>query len=434
MDVPGILHADLDAFYAAVAVLEDPSLAGKPMAVGTGVVLSCTYEARAFGVRGGMRMVDARARCPQLITVDGHFDAYSSYSNRVFAVFDAYTPKVERLSIDEAFLDITGSIHLFGSPREIAEGIRQRVLDETGLAVSVGASTRKFLSKIASQVAKPDGLIVVEPGGEEAFLHPLEVSYLWGVGPVTERKLHELGIRTIGDIAEMQPDALTAALGPGAAGHLHALSHNQDPRVVTKDYKAKSVGAQSAIRSQIRTLEDLVPILQRLLDRVSSRLRDKGRTARTVTVRVRFGDLSSVTRSATMPTPTASQGAILDVATALLQKVVDQYPKHETSLLGISTSGIAVGAPMQLAMGMDDGVSVGGTPKGIEYRALDDSVDELREKYGRGVIGHGSDLLSERSRFSDGLSDIMVKDDPVYTAPDDGPVYVEDEDVIQDWD
>jgi DNA polymerase IV len=430
MDIPGILHADLDAFYAAVAVLEDPSLAGKPVAVGSGVVLSCTYEARAYGVRGGMRMVDARSRCPHLIEVDGTFGAYIEYSKTVFGIFESYTPAVEGISIDEAFLDVTGSVHLFGPPRTIAEEIRAKVHAETGLAVSVGASTRKFLSKIASQVAKPDGLIVVEPGQEVAFLHPLPVSLLWGVGPVTERKLGEFGITTIGDIADTDPDALTAMLGPGAAGHLYALASNQDPRPVSRDRRAKSVGAQSAIRSQIRTMEDLIPILQRLTDRVAERLRAKNRTARTVTVRVRFGDLSSVTRSATMPTPTAATGAILDVAIRLLQKVVDEYPKHETSLVGISTSGLGVGEPMQLAMGVDDTVSSGGTPKELEYRALDASVDELRRRFGRSVVTHGSDLLSERTSFGDGLSNIMTRDDErIPEFEEEGPRYEADPDL-----
>ncbi len=431
MDIPGILHADLDAFYAAVAVLEDPSLAGKPMAVGSGVVLSCTYEARAFGVAGGMRMVDARARCPQLIVVDGSFGAYSEYSKQVFSIFETYTPRIERISIDEGFLDVTGSVHLFGSPREIGAEIRKRVREETGLAVSVGASTRKFLSKIASQVAKPDGLIVVEPGDELAFLHPLDVSYLWGVGPVTKRKLTDLGINTIGDIAATNPDSLTTMLGRGASSHLYALANNQDPRPIERHRKAKSVGAQSAIRSQIRTLDEVVPILQRLTDRVAERLRAKDRTARTVTVRVRFGDLSSVTRSATMETPTSATGAIMDVATALLKKVVEEFPNHETSLIGISTSGLGVGEPMQLAMGVD-AATTGGTPAELEYQSLDASVDELRRRFGRSVVTHGSDLLSSRTAFSDGLSDIMtLRDDGIPEALDGGPEYVTEEDVTQ---
>ncbi|MGI9665671.1 MAG: DNA polymerase IV [Acidimicrobiia bacterium] len=432
MDIPGILHADLDAFYAAVAVLEDPSLEGKAVAVGTGVVLSCTYEARKYGVRGGMRMVDARARCPHLVLVDGTFRAYTEYSEKVFRIFESYTPKIERISIDEAFLDISGSIHLFGTPEDIGTEIRQRVKEDTGLAVSIGATTRKFLSKIASQVAKPDGLIVVEPGSEAAFLHPLDVSLMWGVGPVTERKLNQLGIHTIGDIADSDPDALRSMLGPAAAGHMYALAHNQDPRPIQRSRKAKSVGAQSAIRSRIRTMEELIPVLQRLTDRVAERLRAKDRTARTVTVRVRFGDLSAVTRSATMPTPTSATGALLDVATALLQKVVDEYPNHETSLVGISTSGLGVGEPMQLAMGVDDEFSVGGTPQELEYRSLDSQVDELRKRFGRDVVTHGSDLMSGRSEFSDGLSDIMTLHDrgPI-EAEDDGPEYVEEEDVTQ---
>ena len=424
MDVPGILHADLDAFYAAVAVLENPSLEGKPVAVGTGVVLSCTYEARAFGVRGGMRMVDARSRCPQLIEVDGTFGAYSDYSQKVFGVFESYTPRVEPLSIDEAFLDVTGSIHLFGSPAEIADMIRTDVYRETGLAVSVGASTRKFLSKIASQVAKPDGVIIVEPGKELDFLHPLPVSYLWGVGPVTKGKLNELGIETIGDIANTPHDSLLAMLGSGAASHLGALAHNQDPRGVSRTRKAKSVGAQSAVRSQRRSLEELLPILHRLTDRVAARLRKKDMSARTVTIRIRFGDLSSVTRSATIATPTAATQPMVDIATKLAKKVLDEYPKYEISLVGVSASGIGIDEPHQLAFGVDGSTS-GGTPKELEFEALDDSVDELRRKYGRSVVSHGSDLLSERSSFGDGLSEVMTPDERLTEAEDGGPEYVD---------
>jgi DNA polymerase-4 len=411
MDVPGILHADLDAFYAAVAVLEDSSLAGKPVAVGGGVVLSCTYEAREFGVRGGMRVVDARTLCPQLILVDGTFGAYAAYSKTVFGIFESYTPQVEPLSIDEAFMDVTGSIHLFGSPADIARQIRQDVLEQTGLTVSVGATRRKFLSKIASQVAKPDGLIVVLPGEETDFLHPLPVSYLWGVGPVTRRKLNELGIETIGDVAGTPIDALSAMLGTGAAMHLHALANNQDPRPVERRRRAKSVGAQSAMRPKQRSMEELMPVLQRLTDRVATRLRAKDRSARTVTVRVRFGDLSSVTRSATVHTPTASTSALIDIERKLLQKILDEYPRHEVTLLGISMSGLGVDEPIQLALDVDDHAIGGGTPEELESRALDESVDELRRRFGRDVVSHGSDLLSGRTDHTDGLSEVMTRDD-----------------------
>jgi DNA polymerase-4 len=424
MTPPAILHADLDAFYAAVAVLENPNLEGKPVAVGTGVVLSCTYEARAFGVHGGMRMVEARAKCPSMIEVDGTFGAYPQYSRKVFSIFESFTPEIEPLSIDEAFLDVSGSLHLFGDPLAIANQIRTEVRQQTGLAVSVGGSTRKFLSKIASQVAKPDGVIIVEPGKELDFLHPLPVSYLWGVGPVTKRKLNELGIETIGDIAVTPYDSLVAMLGTGAARHLGALANNQDPRLVETTRKAKSVGAQSAMRSRIRTLEELKPMLLRLIDKVSARLRKKSRTARTITIRVRFGDLSSVTRSATMQTPTAATQAIMDVGIQLLAKVLDEYPRHEISLLGVSTAGLGRGEPLQLALGVDD-TTTGGTPKELEYGALDESVDELRRRYGRDVISHGSDLLSGRSSFGDGLSEVMTPDERLIVASDDGPEYVE---------
>jgi DNA polymerase-4 len=418
VDIPGILHADLDAFYAAVAVLEDPSLSGRPVAVGGGVVLSCTYEAKHFGVRGGMRLVDARALCPQLVVVDGTFSAYSEYSRTIFDIYEAYTPLVEPLSIDEAFLDVTGSVHLFGSPLDIARRIRREVFDTTGLAVSVGVTTRKFLSKIASQVAKPDGLIVVQPGEELAFLHPLPVSYLWGVGPVTKRRLNEMGLETIGDIADTPSKALVSMLGSGAAAHLHALASNRDSRPVERSHRAKSLSAQSAMRPEIRSMEVLLPILQRLTDRVASRLRKKHRSARTVTVRVRFGDLSSVTRSATVAAPTASTGAIVEIAKPLLQNVLDEYPKHETTLLSVAATGLGINEPIQLALGVDEDGLGGGTPDEIESDALDRSVDELRDRFGRDIVSHGSDLLSGRSDFSDGLSDIMTRDDTRHTTHD----------------
>ncbi len=408
--IAGILHADLDAFYAAVAVKEDPSLAGKPVAVGAGVVLSCTYEARAYGVRGGMPVREARSMCPHLIVVDGTFGAYTEYSKAVFAIFESYTPVVERLSIDEAFMDVTGSTHLFGTPADIGRAIRNDVRRETGLAVSVGATPRKFLSKIASQVAKPDGLIVVNPGEELEFLHPLPVSYLWGVGPVTKRRLNALGIHTIGDIAATPQDSMVSMLGSAHATHLYALSHNLDPRPVEMRRKAKSLSAQSAMRAKIRTLDELVPVLSRLTDRVAGRMRAKDLTARTVTIKIRFGDLSSITRSTTMPTSTGSTGAIVVVATKMLERVLTEFPKHETTLLSVAASGIATGEPTQLAFGVDDDDVSGGSPRELEYEALDQSVDELRRRFGADVITHGSDLLSGRTDFTDGLSDIMTND------------------------
>lgn len=308
-------------------------------------------------------------------------------------------------------MDVTGSIHLFGSPPDIARQIREDVKEQTGLAVSVGVTSRKFLSKIASQVAKPDGVVVVLPGEEMAFLHPLPVSYLWGVGPVTKRRLNEMGIETIGDIANTPSKALNSMLGPGAANHLSALARNQDPRPVERTHKAKSLSAQSAMRPEIRSMEELIPVLQRLTDRVASRLRKKSRSARTVTVKVRFGDLSSVTRSATVHTPTASTGAIVDIAKPLLQKVLDEFPKHETTLLSVSATGLGVNEPIQLALGVDDDGLGGGTPDEIESDDLDRSVDELRRRFGREIVSHGSDLLSGRSDFTDGLSEIMTRDD-----------------------
>jgi len=259
-----ILHADLDAFYASVALLRQPQLVGKPVAVGGGVVLSCTYEARAMGVRGGMPLGQAKQLCPSLIVLSSDFGDYVDYSDRVFEVFREFTPVVEPLSIDEAFLDVAGSTHLFGSPREIAIAIRKRVLEETLLPVSVGASRSKFLSKIASQVAKPDGLIVVEAGSELDFLHPLSVDLLWGVGPVTLEALATLGVKTIGDLADTSEGLLSDRVGKARAAHLHALAWNTDPRGIETTRRAASVGAQSAFGGDHRDPEELRAVIARL--------------------------------------------------------------------------------------------------------------------------------------------------------------------------
>ena len=261
MDTPGILHADLDAFYAAVAVLEDPSLAGKPIAVGSGVVLSCTYEAKAFGVRGGMRMVDARSLCPQLIEVDGTFGAYTEYSRTVFGIFESFTPDVEGISIDEAFLDVRGLLRTAGTPVEIAGRLRERVASEVGLPITVGVARTKFLAKVASGVAKPDGLLVVDPARETEFLHPLPVGKLWGVGPITERKLNERGLVTVADVAAVAEEHLVAMVGAAAGRHLHALAHHRDPRRVDTGRRRGSIGSQQALGRGATSFDTLEALL-----------------------------------------------------------------------------------------------------------------------------------------------------------------------------
>jgi DNA polymerase IV len=404
-----ILHADLDAFYASVALLKAPHLGGKPVAVGGGVVLSCTYEARAMGVRSAMPIGQARRLCPSLIVLDSDFGDFVAYSDRVFEVFREFTPIVEPLSIDEAFLDVSGAIHLFGPPEEIGRSIRRRVREATQLPVSVGAARTKFLAKIASQVAKPDGMVVVEPGTEIEFLHPLPVERLWGVGPVTTDALAGLGIETIGDIAATSPRLLEDRLGRARASHLLALSMNNDARIVETARRAGSVGSQSAFGGDHRDPEELKAVIARLSSRVGARLRNKGRRGRTVTVRARFTDMASVTRSKTLRAGTASSAVLYRTGAALVERVLEDHPERGLNLLGISVSNLERGAALQLEFGLDGEGASPGNPKELELQALDEAVDALRAKFGRRAVGPGSDLLGITSDFAEGLSDIMTR-------------------------
>src|SRR4051795_2389121 len=292
-----ILHADLDAFYASVEQLLAPSLRGKPIAVGGGVVLAASYEAKAFGVRGGMPGRQARALCPHLIFVGGHFGEYQRLGDAAIELIGDFTPLVERISIDEAFADVAGCTHLFGPPAEIARAIRRRVRAELGLPISIGVARTKHLAKIASQVAKPDGLVVVDPDTELEFLHDLPVELMWGVGPVTRARLAEIGVLTIGQLAKTPGWSLERLLGPAAGEKLAALAWNRDPREIKTRNRARSAGAQSALGR--KPADELVfrPALFHLADRICTRLRGKSRPGRTVTVRVCFANLNSATRS-----------------------------------------------------------------------------------------------------------------------------------------
>src|SRR5438128_1899199 len=298
-----ILHADLDAFYASVEQLLDPSLRGKPIAVGGGVVLAASYEAKVFGVRGGMPGRQARALCPQLIFVDGHFAHYQRLGDAAIKVVGDFTPLVERISIDEAFADVTGCTHLFGPPAEIACAIRRRVRAELGLPISVGVARTKHLAKIASQVAKPDGLVVVDPEAELEFLHPLPVDLMWGVGAVTKARLAEIGVLTIGQLAKTPGWSLSRLLGPAAGEKLAALAWNRDPREIKTHRPAGSAGAQSAIGRKPAEERVFRPTLLHLADRICTRLRANSKPRRTVTVRVRFASLDSAPRSITPDAP-----------------------------------------------------------------------------------------------------------------------------------
>jgi DNA polymerase-4 len=391
---PTILHADLDAFYASVEQLLDPGLRGRPIAVGGsdrgGVVLAASYEAKAFGVHGGMAGWQARQLCPRIRFVRGHFTAYQRLADDVMDILRAVTPAVERISIDEAFLDVTGSTHLFGPPAEIAARLRARVRREVGLPISIGAARTKHLAKVASQVAKPDGLVVVEPVAERAFLDPLPVALMWGVGPVAQRRLVERGVHTIGELAEMSPRALEGLLGHAVGLKLAALAVNEDPRRIATADRARSVGAQSAIGWHRPTPELVTEVLSHLADRVAGRLRAKHRAGRTVTVRVRFAGMRSVTRSLTLPGPVAATLTLTEVAEQLVwQAIRDQDAAVEISLLAISVSNLAVQHAIQLELALPpDDPRRPGSALGSARWALDTSVDAVRDRFGREAVGY----------------------------------------------
>jgi len=408
-----ILHADLDAFYASVEQLLDPSLRGKPIAVGGGVVLAASYEARAFGVRGGMPGRKARELCPQLIFVGGHFKDYQRLGDAAIDVLGDFTPLVERISIDEAFADVAGCTHLFGPPAEIAAKIRRRVRKELGLPISVGVARTKHLAKIASQVAKPDGLVVVDPAGELAFLHDLPVELMWGVGPVTRARLAESGVLTIGQLARTPGRSLEKLLGPAAGEKLAALAWNRDPRAIRTQHRAHSAGAQSALGMKPAVARVFQPALRHLADRVAARLRAKSRPGRTVTVRVRFADLHAVTRSITLEQPIAATAMLAEIAEELVRSVLDNHPEEKTiSLLAISVSHLENDWDMQLELplGLDDEPRRPGTRRGIARSVADRAIDKIRDRFGWEAVGYGSVALGMSHSVPDGFRELAEKE------------------------
>jgi DNA polymerase-4 len=369
-----ILHADLDSFYASVEQRDDPSLRGRPVIVGGGVVLAASYEAKAFGVRGAMGGRRARELCPHAIVVPPRMSAYSEASRAVFEVFDDTTPYVEGLSIDEAFLDVGGLRKIAGSPRDIAERLRRDVMARVGLPITVGVARTKFLAKVASGVAKPDGLLVVEPDAELEFLHPLPVERLWGVGPITAAKLHARGISTVADVAGLPDGALIAMLGPASGRHLHALAHNHDPRPVQPGKRRRSIGSQHAIGGFGRPKSDdeLDAALVNLVERVTRRMRKAGRTGRTVTLRLRFDDFGRITRSHTLPRATSQTETVLHNARSLLAGAMPLIEARGCTLVGVSVGNLDGDSALQLALPFDEH---SGT-------ALDSAMDAVREKFG----------------------------------------------------
>jgi DNA polymerase-4 len=396
-----ILHADLDAFYASVEQVLDPSLRGRPVAVGEGVVLAASYEAKAFGVHAAMPGWRARELCPDLRFVGGHFRDYQRIGDQAIAVLRDFTPLVERISIDEAFLDVAGTEHLFGSPSDIAVAIRRRVRGELGLAVSIGVARTKHLAKIASQAAKPDGLVVVEPDREMAFLRPLPVELMWGVGPATHARLARAGIRTIGDLGDTPNPMLQRVVGQAAGDKLGSLATNTDPRRIETGRRAASVGAQCALGRRQATPGLLRTTLGYVAERVAGRLRSAGRAGRTITVRVRFAGLRSITRSVTLPAPISTTLTLTELAVELAGAALADHPRErEVTLLAVSVSQLVNESVLQLELplGLDGGRHRPGTPAGSARWALDRAMDRIRSRFGRDAVGYATVMLSEFGR------------------------------------
>ncbi|HWD52557.1 MAG TPA: DNA polymerase IV [Acidimicrobiales bacterium] len=406
-----ILHVDMDAFFASVEVLDDPSLAGRPVIVGgsggRGVVAACTYEARMFGVHSAMPSSVARRLCPEAVFVDGRHHRYSEESAKLHAILESVTPLVEGISIDEAFLDVTGSVRLLGPGPVIARDIRGRVADELHLTCSVGVAPSKLMAKLASKAAKPRadrsgirpgaGIVVVEPGRELEFLHPLPIEALWGVGPVSARRLRGLGIMTVGDLASLPPGSLERQLGKAQGSHLAELCRGVDDRPVVPDQKAKSIGHEETFPSDLWDPVVIQGHLTRIVDAAASHLRGSDLGARTITVKIKFGDFTMITRSHSMVTPVDSAPAVGAIASALLESV--DLAKG-IRLLGVSLSGFgATGANEQLSWDL----GVGGPSDTRMMRAGEEAerlqlswggisaaVDSIRARYGQASVGSAS--------------------------------------------
>jgi len=408
-----ILHADLDAFYASVEQMLDPALKGRPVAVGGGVVLAASYEAKAFGVHSGMPGRRARELCPSLTFVGGHFREYQRLGDAAIKILGDFTPLVERISIDEAFADVAGCTHLFGSPEAIATSIRRRVRDELGLPISVGVARTKHLAKIASQVAKPDGLVVVDPETELAFLHRLPVELMWGVGPATGARLAERGVTTIGELAQSSPAAVARLLGRAVGEKLTALAWNRDPRHIRPRSSAHSAGAQSALGSRPAAGRVIRPVLRHLADRVGSRLRAKGKAGRTVTVRVRFAGLRSVTHAVTLPQPVSATATLAEIAHELVQAVLRSHPEEKTiSLLAISVSHLDKPAveQLELPLRLAGEAARPGTEKGMARFQADRAVDAIRKRFGWEAVGYASVALGPEGSVPDAFRELAERE------------------------
>ena len=371
-----ILHADVDSFYASVEQRDDPRLRGRPVIVGAGVVLAASYEAKSYGVRTAMGGATARRLCPGAVVVRPRMEAYVEASKALYRVFEDATPLVEGLSIDEAFLDVRGMRRIAGTPTAMAVRLRRAVHERVGLPITVGVARTKFLAKVASGVAKPDGLLVVPPARELAFLHALPVERLWGVGAVTADRLHQVGITTVGEIAGLTEGTLVSILGRAAGRHIHALSWNRDPRPVKPRVRRRSIGAQRALGRSRKSADDIDAVLVGLVDRVTRRMRRAGRVGRTVILRLRFDDFSRATRSSTLQHATAETRTILDTARGLLATAMQMIECDGLTLVGVAVANLENDLPMQLSLPFDR-----------ESATLDAVLDEIRERYGVTAIG-----------------------------------------------
>ena len=384
-----ILHADVDSFFASVEQRDDRRLRGRPVIVGGWVVLAASYEAKARGIRTAMSGAEARRRCPEAVVVTPRMHAYSAASKAMFEVFDDASPLVEALSIDEAFLDVRGMQRLAGSPAEIAARLRHDVRERVGLPITVGVARTKFLAKVASGVAKPDGLLVVQPDAELAFLHPLPVERVWGVGPATARRLRARSLVTVGDVAALGEGALVSLLGRAAGRHLHALARNEDTRRVRTGRRRGSLGAQRALGRSPRSPEAIDATLVGLVDRVTRRMRAAGRVGRTVVLRLRFGDFSRATRSHTLPRSSAQTSLILATARALLAAATPEIDRRGITLVGIAVANLETDDAVQLTLPFAQSNS----------DALDGAVDAVRNRFGSAAITRGV-LLGRDPRWA----------------------------------
>ncbi len=372
-----ILHADLDAFYASVEQRDDSRLLGRPVIVGAGVVLAASYEAKAYGIRTAMGVARARRLCQRAVVLPPRMAAYSDASKAVFQLFEETAPLVEGLSIDEAFLDVRGLHRILGTPPQIAARLRAQVREQVGLPITVGVARTKFLAKVASGVAKPDGLLIVPPEEELEFLHPLPVERLWGVGRVTAAKLRDRGLSTVGDVAALTETALVSMLGRASGRHLHALAHNRDPRPVRRS-RRRSIGAQRALGPRPRSPEELATALIGLVERVTRRLRGAKRACRTVVLRLRFADYARATRSYTMLEPTAQTHTILRTASGLLAASMPVIERRGLTLIGIALANLGDQGSVQLSLPFN------------RARELDAAIDRVRNRYGSSAITRGA--------------------------------------------